>query len=80
MTVRANPPSPEKVGHTTRVDPLPFSNSGVGSFKSHKNQREQVTFFNVVKYSSSLQYCKYHYFTSIAVKNKNNEKNKNKVN
>ena len=35
-----NPPSSGKVGHPTGVDYLPslFSNSGVGSFTSHKNR------------------------------------------
>ena len=35
-----NPPSSGMVGHPTAVDYLPslFSNSGVGSFTSHKNQ------------------------------------------
>ena len=34
-----NPPSPGEAGHITKVyAPLPFSNSGVGSFTSNKNQ------------------------------------------
>ena len=34
-----NPPSPGEVGHTTGgIRPLLFSNTGVGSFTSHKNR------------------------------------------
>ena len=51
-----NPPSSGKVGQPTGVDYLPslFSNSGVGSFTSHKNQinesavRLDLWFFNLI--------------------------------
>ena len=51
-----NPPRPGKVDHTTEgVHPLLFSNSGVSSFTSHKNQvsasavRRDLRFFVLIR-------------------------------
>ena len=38
ISLANNPPSPGKVGHTPGSTSQIFSNSGVGSFKSHKSQ------------------------------------------
>ena len=64
-----NPPSPGEVGHTTGVYfPSSFSNSGVGSFTSHKNQisesavRRDLRLFVLIEKSLVKFARKGHYF------------------
>ena len=48
-----NPPSPGEAGYTTGVlRPLLFSNSGVGSFTSHKNKSVKVLWDGTYGFSS----------------------------